>query len=136
MYQRIREAIGLSRDEMAGELGVALDQLEKWESGTAYPGVDIQRLYQKLDSRLRVFEKLRSAVETLQLDADLDRQRKSIRQVLTDHQPGGIDLEVDDVMIEHLSYAIDDFIRENNLGTDFPRSQLARHIYEHIKFLF
>ena len=136
MFQRVREALEMSREELARQLGVDVRTLENWETGSAYPDEDTRQLFLKLDSKLRVYEKLKIAVESLSLEGKADTHLEEMRQLLVSRKPKGLDMDVDDVVIEHLSYAIDDFLRNQGLANDFPKSELARHIYQHIKFLF
>ena len=136
MYQRIREALKMTKDEMAVQLGIDVTTLEQWEAGTATPDEYIRTIFKELDSRLRVYEKLKGAVETLKLAGNTDAYLDDIRQLLESKRPESASVPLDDVLIEHLSFAIDGFLREKELDPGFPKSELAEHIYHHIKFLF
>ena len=136
MFQRVREALEMTHEEMSRQLGVDVRTLKDWEAGTAYPDAETMQLFQDLDSKLRVYGKLNDAVELMQLAGTADAYLEDMRKMLSDRKPKGLDMEVDDVVVQHLSYAIDDFLRQRGLTADFQKSELARHIYQHIKFLF
>lgn len=51
--QRIRLAAGLTRDEMASQIGVTATAIYQWETGRADPGKATVRRYVDLLDRLR-----------------------------------------------------------------------------------
>jgi len=136
MYQRIREALKMTQADMATQLGIDVKTLDQWESGTATPDEHIRTVFKEMDSRLRVYEKLKGAVESLKLAGNTDAYLDDIRGLLDSRQPESASVPLDEVLIEHLSFAIDGFLRENELDPGFPKSELAKHIYHHIRFLF
>lgn len=137
MYKRIREALGMSIEELAGRLGESPDTIRNWETGVATPDDNVKALFSELDMKLRVFEKMKQASSQLDIPLDMTRQLASLRDFVKSTKGERLDVPVEDVLIEHLSFSIDDFLRNRGIAAaDFPKSELAQHIYQNIKFLF
>lgn len=134
MYKRVRQALDLSTEEMAALLGTNSATIQQWESGETTPEDKLKSLFADIDMRLRVYQRLRSTSEQLSLSTDLDHYLEDIKKALSGEAAS---LErVDDVVMEHLAFAIDDFLRKKDLAaSDFPKAELARYLYDHIKFL-
>ena len=137
MYKRVRESMEFSVEEFAEQLGVSPDDVRDWESGECQPGADVRNMFAALDMKLRVFRKLKEAVKDLSIDAGLAGHLKDIRDLIHRDDQGRLDMAMDDVLVEHLTLAVDDYFRKHGISPEtISRQELARHIYDHIKFLF
>lgn len=138
MYSRVRKELGLSIEEFADLIGVSELEVENWETGAGEPASETARLLSDIDTKLRVYGKIRDAAETIGISDKYAGFLDEIRQQIEVHQPEKLmNLNVDEVLINHLSFAIVDYFSQHNIGeAGISKSDLAKHIYEHIKFLF
>ncbi|RLE17637.1 MAG: hypothetical protein DRJ08_04405 [Acidobacteria bacterium] len=138
MYSRVRKELGLSVEEFAKLVGVSVKEVENWEEGTGSPGSETARFLSDVDMKLRVYGKIRDAAGSLGLSDKYTQLLDEIRKQIENHQPEKlVNLDVDEVLIDHLSFAIADYFSQHDGPvSDISKADLAKHIYEHIKFLF
>ncbi|MCK5878963.1 MAG: helix-turn-helix transcriptional regulator [Holophagae bacterium] len=138
MYSRVRKELGLSIKEFASLIDVSEVEVENWENGVGEPGSKTAKLLSEVDTKIRVYRKIRDAAGTIGISDKYAGILDDIRQQLEAHQPEKlINLNVDEVLVDHLSFAIADYFSQHNIEeAGISKSGLAKHIYEHIKFLF
>ncbi len=134
MYKRVRQALDMSIEQMAELLGTSSATIQQWESGEKTPEDRLKALFADVDMRLRVYRRLQTTSERFSFSGDLDHYLDDIKKALAGE--AAVPERVDEVVVEHLAFAIDDFLRKNKLdAADFPKADMARYLYDHIKFL-
>lgn len=138
MYSLVRKELGLSAGEFADLIGVSTKEVENWEAGVAEPDSKTARFLSDIDMKIRVYKKIQKAAGSISISGKYAEKLNEIRRQIEAHKPEKlVTLDVDEVLIDHLSFAIADYFNQNDIGDrDISKSDLAKHIYEHIKFLF
>jgi len=138
MYSRVRKELGLSAGEFADLIGVSTKEVENWEAGIGGPDSDTVRFLSDIDMKMRVYKRIRDAAGSIGISDKYTELLNDIRQQIEAHQPEKlVTLNVDEVLIDHLSFAIADYFSQHDVrDVGISKADLAKHIYEHIKFLF
>jgi transcriptional regulator with XRE-family HTH domain len=138
MYSRVRKELGLSAGEFADLIGVSTKEVENWEAGIGGPGSDTARFLSDIDMKIRVYKRIRDAAGSIGISDKYTELLDDIRQQIEAHRPEKlVTLNVDEVLIDHLSFAIADYFSQHDVrDAGISKADLAKHIYEHIKFLF
>ncbi len=138
MYSRVRKELGLSVKEFAQLTGASIHEVENWEAGIGGPDGETARFISDVDMKIRVYKKIRDAAGSMGFSDKYTELLDDIRRQFEDHRPEKLaNLDVDEVLINHLSFSIADYFSEHDVGeTEISKVDLAKHIYEHIKFLF
>ena len=138
MVSRVRNELGLSVEEFADLIGVSSDEVRNWENGVSKPDIKTERFLSGIDMKIRVYKKIRDAAGSMGFGDKYAEALEEIRQQIDAHQPEKLmNFDVDEVLIDHLSFAIADYFTQHNVDdSDISKADLAKHIYEQIKFLF
>ncbi|NOY22386.1 MAG: helix-turn-helix transcriptional regulator [Acidobacteria bacterium] len=138
MYLRVRKELGLSVKAFAQLIGASIREVENWEAGIGEPDSETARFISDVDMKIRVYKKIRDAAGSMGFSDKYTELLGDIRRKFEDHRPEKlVNLDVDEVLVNHLSFAIADYFSEHGVGeAEISKADLAKHIYEHIKFLF
>ncbi len=139
MYSEVRKELGLSVEEFANLIGVPAADVEKWENGTIEPDSETARFLADVDMKLRVYKRIRNASGSLGISDRYEQMLDEIRRQIKKHQPEKlVNMNVDEVLIDHISFAVADYFNnhDTSVANEISKTALAKHIYEQIKFLF
>ncbi|NOZ12421.1 MAG: helix-turn-helix domain-containing protein [Acidobacteria bacterium] len=139
MYSEVRKELGLSVEEFANLIGVPAADVEKWERGAAEPDGETARFLADVSMKLRVYKRIRNASGSLGISDKYEEMLDEIRDQIKAHQPEKlVNMNVDEVLIDHISFAVADYfnVHEPEIAGKISKTDLAKHIYEQIKFLF